>query len=135
MKIGDKVHCTAYVKKRGCGIHVEDFSPFDDLGGLADEFPARGVNYYDADKKETVWIPYSEFTEATVDKFKTIAKEFDGIYVGTTHLATKIWAIYEEWGGGGSIRFRSTDIKKFAVVYYANNKKRLVPIDCLKGGG
>lgn len=122
-------------EKRGCWIHIDDFSPiFDEpFGGIAEEFPAKSVSYYDAEKGEHVWVPYSEFTDATIDKFKTIEKEFDGIYVGTTHLATKLSATYEEWGGGGSIQFRSEAIKKFAVVYYASNKKRLVPIECLKG--
>ena len=89
MKIGDKVHCTAYVKRIRQGISVMDYSPpFDDVQG-------KEVVYYDAEKNEMASIPYNEFTDVTVDKFKTIVKEFDGIYVGTTRLATKLSATYE----------------------------------------
>lgn len=128
MKIGDKVHCTAFVKRTGHGISVIDISPFV-------EFSGKEVAYFDTEKNEMVSIPYSEFTDATVDKFKTIEKEFDGIYVGTTRLATKLTAIYETPPYGKDyIRFESECVKPFAVVYYANNRKRLVPIDCVKGG-
>lgn len=135
MKIGDKVHCTAYVERSRHGVTVMDCSPFVDVFGQpAHNIPQREVVYFDDEKNEMVSIPFNEFTDATVDKFKTIEKEFDGIYVGTTRLATKLSATYEEWGGGDFIACRSTDVKKFAVVYYANNRKRLVPIECLKGG-
>lgn len=128
MKVGTKVNCSKYVERTRRGISVLNFSPFDEL---TDEYPERIVTYYDAEKRETVYIPYSEFTDAIIDKFKTIEKEFKGIYVGTTRLSTQLSATYEEWGGGGSIYFRSQTYEKFAVVYYANNRKRLVPIDCL----
>jgi hypothetical protein len=123
MKIGDKVHCTKYVERRRQGISVMDYSPFVSI--LDEGAPRKEVVYYDTEKRETVSIPYNEFTDATIDKFKTIEKEFDGIYVGTTHLTTKLSATYEEWGGGDFIEFRSKDVKKFAVVYYGNNKKDL----------
>ena len=81
MKIGDKVHCTAYAERRKQGISVVDVSLFD-------EFLDREVIYYDSVKRETVYIPFKEFTDCVIDKFETIEKEFDGIYVGTTHLTT-----------------------------------------------
>lgn len=134
MKIGDRVHCTAYAIKAGQGISVMDFSPFF-KDQLEDEIENKRVCYYDAEKNDIVSIPYNEFTDVTIDKFKTIEKEFDGIYVGTTRLATKLSATYEEPPYGNDyIRFESECVKPFAVVYYANNRKRLVPIDCLKGG-
>jgi hypothetical protein len=129
MKIGTKVHCTRYVDRRRNGFSVIDCSPFNDV--FDEDYP-KTVIYYDTEKQETVYIPYREFDYATIDKFKTIEKEFEGIYVGTTRLSTKLTATYEEWYGVGSISFRSEDIKKFAIIYYANNRKRLVPIDCLK---
>ena len=133
MKIGTKVKCTKYVERARNGISVLDFSTFyTPIDALEVKFPERIVTYYDSEKRETIEIPYNEFTDAITDKFKTIEKEFKGIYVGTTRLSTKLSATYEEWGGGGSIYFRSTAFEKFAVVYYANNRKRLVPIDCVK---
>ena len=129
MKIGDKVHCTAYVERTRQGISIMDYSPFSDDGR------GKEVEYYDAEKNEMASIPYNDFTDVTVDKFKTIVKEFDGIYVGTTRLATKLSATYETPPYGNDyIRFESECYKKFAVVYYANNRKRLVPIECMKGG-
>ena len=131
MKIGDKVHCTAYVERTGQGISVMDYSPSYSVEGV----PRKEVVYFDAEKNEMASIPYNDFTDVTVDKFKTIVKEFDGIYVGTTRLATKLSATYETPPYGNDyIRFESECYKKFAVVYYANNRKRLVPIECMKGG-
>lgn len=131
MKIGDKVHCTAYAERIGQGISVMDYSPWYSVEGV----PRKEVVYFDAEKNEMASIPYNDFTDVTVDKFKTIEKEFDGVYVGTTRLATKLSATYETPPYGNDyVRFESDCYKKFAVVYYANNRKRLVPIDCVKGG-
>lgn len=126
MKIGDKVHCIAYIKRAGHGINVVERSPFDDD-------TEKDVVYFDTAKNARSSIPYEEFTDVTVDKFKIVEKEFDGIYVGTTRLATKLTATYETPPYGNDyIRVESECVKKFAVVYYANNRKRLVPIECLK---
>ena len=131
MKIGDKVHCTAYVERTGQGISVMDYSPSYSVEGV----PRKEVVYFDAEKNEMASIPYNAFTDVTVDKFKTIEKEFYGVYVGTTRLATKLSATYETPPYGNDyIRFYSECVKIFAVVYYANNRKRLVPIECMKGG-
>lgn len=129
MKVGDKVHCTAYVKRTRQGISIMDCSFYNDGRG-------KEVVYYDAEKNDMASIPYNEFTDVSIDKFKTIVKEFDGIYVGTTRLATKLTAILEtpEYDGKDYIRFESGEVKKFAVIYYANNRKRLVPLDYMKGG-
>lgn len=129
MKIGDKVHCTAYAKRIGQGISVMDYSPFDDVRG-------KEVVYFDTEKNDLESIPYSDFTDVTTDKFKIIEKEFDGIYVGTTRLATKLTATYETPPHGNDyVRFESECYKEFAVVYYANNKKRFVPVDCFERSG
>lgn len=145
MKIGDKVHCTRYVERSRQGINIMDFTPFDSIvdleliGEIPSTFknladvPSKAVVYYDTDKKDNVVIPYDEFTDATIDKFKTVEKEFDGIYVGTTRLTTKLTATYETPPYGEDyIRFESECVKKFAIVYYANNRKRLVPIEYLR---
>lgn len=129
MKIGDKVHCTAYVERTGQGISVIDLTSFERIDN---DLPSeKMVCYLENDK--VIKIPFHEFTDATINKFKTIEKEFDGIYVGTTRLATKLTATYETPPYGHDyVRFESECYKEFAVVYYANNRKRLVPIDCLE---
>ena len=131
MKIGDKVHCTAYVERIGQGISVLDLTDFTRLEN--DLPPEKMVCYCENDN--VITIPFHEFTDATIDKFKTIKKDFDGIYVGTTRLTTKLTATYNEPDcGNGFIEFESKCFEKFAVVYYGNNRKRFVPIDCVKGG-
>ncbi len=131
MKIGDKVHCTSYVERIGQGISVLDLTDFTRLDN--DLPPEKMICY--SENGKVVTIPFHEFTDVTIDKFKTIVKEFDGIYVGTTRLATKLTATYETPDYGNDfIGFQSECFKSFAVVYYANNRKRLVPIDCVKGG-
>ena len=75
MKIGDKVHCTAYVERTGQGISVLDLTDFTRLDN--DLPPEKKVCYCENDK--VIIIPFHEFTDATIDKFKTIEKEFDGI--------------------------------------------------------
>lgn len=134
MKLGDKVHCTAYAERTKRGINVVDTSPFFiRLNGVDSSLSHKAVSYYDENKKDIVSIPFGEFTDATIDKFKIVEKEFDGIYVGTTRLATKLSATYETPPYGNDyIRFESECVKSFAVIYYANNRKRLVPIDCVQ---
>ena len=133
LKIGDKVHCSSYVERTGQGISVLDLYAFDGFTRIENDLPPdKMVCYCENDK--VITIPFHEFTDATIDKFKTIKKEFDGIYVGTTRLTTKLTATYNEpYCGDAFVEFESICFKKFAVVYYANNRKRLVPIDCVKG--
>ena len=131
MKIGDRVHCTAYVERTGQGISVLDLTDFTLLEN--DLPPEKMVCYCENNK--VITIPFHEFTDVTIDKFKTIKKEFDGVYVGITRLTTKLSATYETPPFGNDyVRFQSECVEPFAVVYYANNRKRLVPIDCMKGG-
>lgn len=131
MNIGDKVHCTKYVERTGQSISVLDLTCFE---RIENDLPSeKKVCYFENNKLVT--IPFHEFTDVTIDKFKTIEKEFDGIYVGTTRLTTKLSATHEQPPFGNDyIRFYSECVKPFSVVYYANNRKRLVPIDCVKGG-
>lgn len=130
MKIGDKVRCTAYVEKTGQGISILDLTSF---ARIDNDLPCEKMVCY-LENGKVIKIPFHEFTDATIDKFKTIEKEFDGIYVGTTRLTTKLMATYETPPYGNDyVRFESECYKEFAVVYYANNRKRLVPVDCMKG--
>lgn len=64
------------------------------------------------------------------DRYKTVSKIFSGICVGVTTLCTRLNA---EWFDNdlGECGFRTycDQPKKFGVVYYADNKKRIVPIE------
>lgn len=68
------------------------------------------------------------------EKLNRVAcKEFSGICVGTTTLCTRLNAEYEEHPYKGEFfRAYSDTPEQFAVVYYADNKKRIVPLDRIR---
>lgn len=113
-ELGQKVICSAYVKKSK--NHYETSKDRDDC-----DFWAGG-----ADKG----IAVEDFH--ICDKFTTVPTPFRGVYVGTTILTTKILAEYNDLPYGNSgFCFSSEEPRPFAVVYYADNRKRLVPMDAI----
>ena len=113
-ELGQKVVCSAYIKKSK--NHYETLKDREEC-----EFWAGG-----ADEGVTV----EDFH--ICDKFVTVPAPFKGIYVGTTILTTKILAEYHDppYGGSG-FRFSSEEPRPLAVVYFADNQKRLVPMDAI----
>lgn len=65
-------------------------------------------------------------------------KPFDGVFVGTTAVYRRLQCSYEEpkYAKCGYY-FEKYDPLEVAIVYYASNRKRLVPLDslCRKGDG
>lgn len=114
-ELGQRVICSAYAKKTG--NHYE-----------TDEGRDAYCTYWETGVSEGVLV--EDFHSC--DKFMAVPTPFKGVYVGTTILCTKIVAEWEEppYGKEG-FRFRSEEPKPFAVVYYADNKKRLVPMDAI----
>lgn len=114
-ELGQRVICSAYVKKSG--NHYETGKDRDTFC----EFWAAGANE-------------SELVEDfhSCDLFVRIPASFRGVYVGTTHRATRLTVEYDEppYGRDG-FYFSKDDDKPFAIVYYADNKKRLVPMDAI----
>lgn len=116
MKLGDRVECTAYVR--------------------------RSKNYYEMSKgvyggfEDCVYWEYGSDKGVDVenchscDRFRLVEHKFSGIFVGMTTLNTRINADYEEppYGPSGFVTYCDRP-QEFAVVYYADNKKRLVPLD------
>ena len=124
MKLGDKVKCTGYITKTGLWFKVypkkETPENICDVCVLVDQ-----------DGKEDEIDSW-----ARCDKYIVKSKLFTGIYVGITNKYTKFDADYveNEYSDDGWI-FSSVSPQKFAVVYYAENKKRLVPLDMVEEVG
>lgn len=64
------------------------------------------------------------------EKFVTKTALFTGVFVGVTWLCTELFCEWNEppYGRSG-FQCSSINPKPFAIVYYAENKKRLVPMD------
>lgn len=70
------------------------------------------------------------------DRFRTIDADFSGIFVGATTLCTRLNAEYvDDPYGRNHFRTYCDRPEKFAVVYYASNRKWLVPFDRIKEDG
>lgn len=117
MKLGDKVSCTAYIKPSRnhyelngdimCAIfHTADSAPLE----IGDDLPH------------------------SCNRYKKIECEFSGIYCGKTTRCTEMVLDleYEPYSSREFYRIRLHEPKDFAVVYYADNKKRIVPIENCK---
>jgi len=115
MKLGDGVLCAAYIKPAGNYYIILSEK---EHGTAACEYWAKGASE---------GVEVEDFHNC--DRYRVIDKMFHGIYVGTTTICTRLNA--ECWDDGYQSGFRTycDEPKKFAVVYYADNKKRIVPID------
>lgn len=124
LPIGTKVKCKSYVIKTGCHFVVYPKNVTE--SGEEEIEAVKGTEPLDevTAELETNYI-------ASVPLYNTIEKEYEGIYVGTTFKATTLSAeymddTYHQWW-----QFRRENGKQFAVIYYANNRKRLVNLeDC-----
>ena len=116
MKLGDRVKCDGYIKKTGINFELTEHKTECFL--------------WEKNKSEAIQVEECQSAE----KFRIINTTFYGVYVGTTSLCTVLTADYRATGYGFDECFfvYSDKPRKFAVVYYANNKKRLVPLDMIK---
>lgn len=119
---GQWIGCTAYIKRSGNCYEVKP--------AQEDSFPECYFWAAGADEG----VPVEDFHEC--ERFKTVNRDFEGIFVGVTELCTKILAEY--FDGPYTLPYfktQTTTPEKFAVVYYADNKKRLVPLWAIKNRG
>lgn len=114
-ELGQRVICSAYVKKSG--NHYET----DEARNTFCEFWAAGA---------TEAVIVEDFHSCNL--FVRIPASFRGVYVGTTHRATRLSVEYDEppYGKDG-FYFSKDEARPFAIVYYADNKKHLVPMDAI----
>ena len=75
----------------------------------------------------------AENTMDDCERIKFVDMQFDGVYVGTTTVCRRLECSYETplYGKEG-YRFEKYDPIEAAIVYYAQNHKRLVPLDSLQ---
>ncbi len=121
MKLGDWVRCTRYISKSGNRYEI---------------VPAeKTINntetalYYERGVKEPVGV--EDFHDC--ERVRFVDKQFDGVYVGTTTICRRLQCSYEEpeYGRDGYYLEKYDPITA-AIVYYAQNKKRLVPLDSIQ---
>lgn len=122
LRLGDRVSCSAYIRRSGKYFEVhngpEPIAYLCDKGNIDEKGNIDGeqVDGYE-----------------TCDRYTTETAPFTGVYVGTTTLCTSITC---DWHNGPyereGYRCMLTNPKPFAIVYYANNKKRLVPMDSIE---
>lgn len=115
MKLGCKVKCHAFIKPSQNHYEIDNEKCICD--------------FWEAGAKEGVAIEDNH----SCDRYKMIQKEFTGVFVGSTILRTRINVEYETDDSYHEYYRAYCDTpKEFAVIYYANNKKRYVPIDKLE---
>lgn len=119
-ELGDLVHCTRYIRKSGNRYEVIPAEKTQDGRELA-LFIERGA-------KEPVEIDGSH----VCDFIRYVDKQFDGVFVGTTTISTKLSCEYNEpaYGFAGWC-FEKYHPIKVAIVYFARGRKRLVPLDSI----
>lgn len=121
MTLGNRVRCSGYIKPSHNYYEIVPQKHTED--GIAH------CSYWEDGAIEGIEI--EDFHSC--DRFRTIDAAFSGIFVGTTTLCTQLNAEYfDNPYGDGNFRTYCDRPEKFAVVYYASNRKRLVPINRIK---
>lgn len=91
------------------------------------------VRYSRSEAKDRGLDVNSECVYESCEKFVTKTALFTGVFVGVTWLCTELFC---EWNdppyGRSGFQCSSINPKPFAIVYYAENKKRLVPMDSIE---
>ena len=152
MRIFQKVHCKAYLKKHHDGICL---SPYEDMD--FGEMPVQGSSWdhmvkvkatqllYENGRWETKEIAdLSGFEGESVEKQYRIRveEEFDGFLVGITHIVTtgRIGTdmTMHPYNMNGDLEevfhlTKETDKEKVGVVYFKNNAKRYVLLNDIRG--
>ena len=152
MKIFQKVHCRAYLKKHHDGIRLDCWDGDDDF-----KIPANGSSwdhiitvkavqswYRDGKWGESEIADLSGFESESVDKQYRIRveEEFVGFLVGITYITTtgRIGTdmTMMPYNMNGDLKevfhlFKETNKEKVGVVYFKNNAKRYVLLDDMDG--
>lgn len=153
MKLGDKVHCKAYLQKFSDGVHLATWDRADagDFGYI--EEPAKGNAWgkpiivkamkteYTSDGWKTKEIAdLSDFEGNTVPKQyrRRVEAEFDGVFVGFTHIVVSgeigtdmTMHVFNMSGDLEEVFHltKTTKKEKVGVVYFKNNARRYVPVE------
>lgn len=116
-----KVKCKSYLRKIYDGRFIQTYKNDDNL---------LDCEYVDTNNPN---LDIECECDGTLEFLKTYyerkEKEFYGMLVGFKDIVATGYLIAETDGYGTIIRKQAKDIVRCAIVYYANNKKRYVPID------
>ena len=154
MKIFQKVHCMAYLKKHSDGVALSCYV-VDRSGAF--EMPAQGSSWKEPIKviatkteyKDGKWTQediadLSEFEGESVDKQYRVRveEEFDGFLVGMTNIVTTgqigTDMTMHPYNMDGDLEeiyhlTKTTNKEKVGVVYFKNNAKRYVLPEDMRG--
>lgn len=122
LKLGDKVKCSAYMKKTGVNYITSDY---DDFGRLRNVDLAYR-NWEDKINDENRIEYYDD-----QNRFELIKKEFEGVYVGTTTVNLNLSCESFDDSYTQGWKTETNTPFKCARVYYRDNKSRLVPLDMI----
>lgn len=156
MKIFQKVHCVAYLKKYSDGVHLECSKVYEDdsfkmeqhVDGNSWSEPIKVIavkdEYKDGKWTQTEITDLSNFEGESVEKEYRVRveEEFDGFLVGITHITTNgrigtdmSYRLYNMDGDMAEVYHltKETEQKKVGVVYFKNNAKRYVLLADMRG--
>lgn len=124
MKLFDKVKCHGFLQKAKDGIMISHAPNSDSWIAIT----VDGEEIKDLSSCE------GDYVEKTYFKIKK--RNFSGVIVGFKDVVTK-GIIGTDWDDNpycehGYCFKQATETIKCAVVYYANNKKHIVPIDLIE---
>lgn len=121
MKLGDWVHCTCYI--RNAGNHYKVI-PSKNRMLYTDK-----ALYFERGAKDPIEIE----EEHNCERIRYVDKPFDGVYVGKKAIHRRLSCSYEEPSyGKDGYQFEKYDPITVAIVYYGQNRKRLVPLNSIK---
>lgn len=110
------VSCSAYIRPSGNHFEIDNEDTGTALLWRKDATEGEEIEDYES-----------------CEKFVTKTALFTGVFVGVTWLCTELFC---EWNdppyGRSGFQCSSINPKPFAIVYYAENKKRLVPMDSIE---
>ena len=111
--LGDKVLCRSFIQPSGFSFEIEDGDKCVLINSKTGYIAPEEVDEY-----------------AECARFERVEKVFTGVFVGVTTKNTKLTAEYhDDEYCAPSFHCYTEAPKQFAVVYYANNKKRYVPLN------
>lgn len=110
------ISCSAYIRPSGNHFEIDNEDTGTALLWRKDATEGEEIEDYES-----------------CEKFVTKTALFTGVFVGVTWLCTELFC---EWNdppyGRSGFQCSSINPKPFAIVYYAENKKRLVPMDSIE---
>lgn len=116
LRLGDWVSCSAYIRPSGNHFEIDNEDTGTALLWRKDATEGEEIEDYES-----------------CEKFVTKTALFTGVFVGVTWLCTELFC---EWNDPpyerSGFQCSSINPKPFAIVYYAENKKRLVPMDSIE---